>query len=176
MTSTRFSALSEAILSALSGSAVKPFLESSKGLQPGGGSTPIATPATACASVSNLVSLCRTHHRLVHEGGVSVEARESGGYRFRRADGCEFQILRREPRPNHHWTDLQRTHEAGGLHIDDDTAATRWRGERMDYELGVWALCVQVNRAGDANSTGRGWSSSWLRHADAPWFAPYDGN
>ena len=26
---------------------------------------------------------------------------------------------------------------AGRCHIDDDTAATRWGGERMDYELGV---------------------------------------
>jgi len=25
--------------------------------------------------------------------------------------------------------------------------ATRWRGERMDYELGVWTLCAQEERA-----------------------------
>jgi hypothetical protein len=28
-----------------------------------------------------------------------------------------------------------------------DAAATRWRGERMDYELGVWVLCQQFERA-----------------------------
>jgi len=27
------------------------------------------------------------------------------------------------------------------------TAATRWLDERMDYDLGVWILCNQANRA-----------------------------
>jgi len=31
-------------------------------------------------------------------------------------------------------------------------AATRWRGERMDYELGVWVLCHQHERAQHAGS------------------------
>jgi len=31
-----------------------------------------------------------------------------------------------------------------GIRIDCDTAATRWRGERMDYDLGVWLLCQQA--------------------------------
>jgi hypothetical protein len=35
---------------------------------------------------------------------------------------------------------LEHTHSALGIHIDPDTAATRWRGERMDYDLGVWVL------------------------------------
>jgi len=34
-----------------------------------------------------------------------------------------------------------------GIHIDSDAAATRWRGERMDYDLGVWVLCNQAKRA-----------------------------
>jgi hypothetical protein len=34
-----------------------------------------------------------------------------------------------------------------GIEIDSDTAATRWRGERMDYELGVWVLCQEHSRA-----------------------------
>jgi hypothetical protein len=41
----------------------------------------------------------------------------------------------------------QRTHTELGVPIDSKTAATRWRGERMDYELGVWVLCNQVDRA-----------------------------
>jgi hypothetical protein len=24
---------------------------------------------------------------------------------------------------------------------------TRWQGEHMDYDLGVWVLCNQINRA-----------------------------
>src|ERR1700726_4609860 len=45
--------------------------------------------------------------------------------------------------------ELERTHAALGIPIDDDTAATRWLGERMDYDLGVWVLCNQANRARD---------------------------
>jgi hypothetical protein len=43
--------------------------------------------------------------------------------------------------------ELAHTHADLGIHIDRNTAATRWRGERMDYELGVWVLCQQAARA-----------------------------
>jgi hypothetical protein len=98
--------------------------------------------------LDNLVSLCRWHHRLVHEGGIRVEERAGGGWRFLRPDGREF-----DPRPLdgaapavHRAGDLQRHHEAQGVHIDSQTAVTRWRGERADYELGVWVLCQQAGR------------------------------
>jgi Domain of unknown function (DUF222)/HNH endonuclease len=97
--------------------------------------------------LSNLVTLCRTHHRLVHEGGMTVEARTGGGWRFRRPDGRDFDTLPIEPPPTHEWTELRETHAAHGIHIDNNTAATRWTGERMDYELGVWMLCNQAERA-----------------------------
>jgi len=97
--------------------------------------------------LSNLVNLCRTHHRLVHEGGIGIEARTGGGWRFLRPDGREFEILYRQPPPAHEWMALRKTHAAQGISIDSNTAATRWRGERMDYELGVWTLCRQAERA-----------------------------
>jgi hypothetical protein len=34
----------------------------------------------------------------------------------------------------------------------DGRLATRWRGERIDYELGVWGLCHQVERARDVSA------------------------
>ncbi|MGI8462196.1 MAG: DUF222 domain-containing protein [Solirubrobacterales bacterium] len=37
--------------------------------------------------LENLVSLCRRHHRLVHEGGFTVEACKGSRFRFRRPDG-----------------------------------------------------------------------------------------
>ena len=43
--------------------------------------------------------------------------------------------------------DLEYAHAELGIRIDSDTAATRWRGERMDYDLGVWVLCNQAARA-----------------------------
>jgi hypothetical protein len=102
--------------------------------------------------LQNLVHLCRTHHRLVHEGGIGVEARAGGGWRFSRPDGREFYAADRFPAPAQDWTALRDTHAALGIEIDSDTAATRWRGERMDYELGVWVLCRQHAHAQHAHA------------------------
>jgi hypothetical protein len=102
--------------------------------------------------LANLLTLCRTHHRLVHEGGIAVEARSGGGWCFRRPDGREFEFPYRDPPQIHAWTSLQESHAAKSIHIDSNTAATRWAGERMDYELGVWALCAQVERARQTNN------------------------
>jgi Domain of unknown function (DUF222) len=103
--------------------------------------------------LKNLVHLCRTHHRLVHEGGITVAARAGGGWRFARPDGREFELPQHDPAASAvDWTALRDTHAQLGIEIDRDTAATRWRGERMDYELGVWVLCHQHERAQHAGS------------------------
>ena len=52
-------------------------------------------------SLSNLVSLCRFHHRLVHEGGYRVEARASGPPAFRRPDGRPIPPVAPRPRGDH---------------------------------------------------------------------------
>jgi len=96
--------------------------------------------------LSNLVSLCRTHHRLVHEGGISVEARLEGGWRFRRPDGREFARLGRAESATD-WTRLCLSNAEQDIQIGPDTAASRWNGGTMDYELGVWVLCNQARRA-----------------------------
>ena len=103
--------------------------------------------------LSNLVSLCRTHHRLVHEGGIVVEPRPGGGggWRFARPDGREFTIRYREPAPPYEWSALRGAHASQGIHIDSTTAATRWRGERMDYDLGISILCDQADADCDTN-------------------------
>ena len=44
-----------------------------------------------------------------------------------------------------HHVNFTRHVDAETLH--EHTAATRWLGERMDYDLGVWILCNQANRA-----------------------------
>ena len=40
--------------------------------------------------LSNLVSLCRLHHRQVHEGRVRVERLDDGAWRFLKPSGEEF--------------------------------------------------------------------------------------
>jgi HNH endonuclease len=114
--------------------------------------------------LSNLVTLCRLHHRLVHEGEIRIETSSDGSWRFLHPDGSHFEVIRRTTPPSYTWEDLEHTHTELGIHIDADTAATRWRGERMDYDLGVWILCQQAKRgtgdvaaetsepAGDADS------------------------
>lgn len=96
--------------------------------------------------LSNLVTLCRWHHRLVHEGGIGVGARAGGGWRFFRADGREFAPVRCNPVTYYRGTELEETHREAGLQITETTAATRWRGERMDYDHGVMLLCHQALR------------------------------
>lgn len=46
-------------------------------------------------SLSNLLSLCRFHHRLVHEGGYYIVA-DGSEFRFFRADGYEITALPRK--------------------------------------------------------------------------------
>ena len=45
--------------------------------------------------MSNLVSLCRFHHRLVHEGGYYI-VKDAAAFRFFRSDGFEITALPRE--------------------------------------------------------------------------------
>lgn len=40
--------------------------------------------------LSNLVLLCRSHHRLMHEGGFVVGAADGGGFLFKRPDGTSL--------------------------------------------------------------------------------------
>jgi hypothetical protein len=97
--------------------------------------------------LANLVTLCRLHHRLVHEGEITIDTLPGGGWRFLHPDGRHFEVIRCTHTPTYDGDDLEHTHAALGIHIDSGTAATHWRGERMDYDLGVWALCNQANRA-----------------------------
>jgi Domain of unknown function (DUF222)/HNH endonuclease len=101
--------------------------------------------------LANLVTLCRLHHRLVHEGEIMIEITPTGGWRFLHPDGRHFEVIRCTRA--YDADDLEDTHTALGIHIDSNTAATRWRGERMDYDLGVWALCRQAERAREKYDT-----------------------
>lgn len=98
--------------------------------------------------LSNLVSLCRTHHRAVHEGGIVVQRLDDGAWRFVKPNGealhaCAPGITR----PLGDWTRLIQSHAASGIHIDARTAATRWRGERMDHRLAIDLLVARAERA-----------------------------
>jgi hypothetical protein len=105
--------------------------------------------------LSNLVSLCRFHHRQVHEGRIAIERLDDGAWRFGKPDGDSFV----SPAPGRTWpldmrapadvsdvdgTELAAAHRELGVTIDAATAATRWRGERMDH---VWVMDVLMQRS-----------------------------
>jgi len=91
-------------------------------------------------TLSNLASLCRRHHRAVHEEGFEVVRGLDGALQFFRPDG---RLLPAVPPPGAVPIDpvatLRSGHEAHGLHLDSRTACPGWTGERLDL---VWAIDV----------------------------------
>jgi 5-methylcytosine-specific restriction endonuclease McrA len=102
--------------------------------------------------LTNLVTLCRWHHRLLHEGEIRVKARSEGGWQFSTPDGKEFQPVHADATIEYEGTELETEHRAQDLSITATTAATRWRGERMDYDLAVFLLCDKAERERDAHA------------------------
>jgi hypothetical protein len=106
--------------------------------------------------LSNLVTLCRFHHRLVHEGQVVIQTLDDGGFRFVRANGSAFEHALPQAT---HWTKLVAENELTGLQITAETSFNRWTGERMDYGLAVDWLMFRKEKAKDVSaetSTGTG--------------------
>ena len=87
---------------------------------------------------SNLVCLCRFHHRAVHEGGIRIDCLDDGALRFVKANGAVIDSTMpgcSQPRGD------ARQLPAG--------VAAQWRGGRMDLGLGVEVLMQRANRARD---------------------------
>jgi hypothetical protein len=88
--------------------------------------------------LSNLLLLCRHHHRLLHEGGYQFERRPGGGGRFRGPDGRLIPAVPRN-RPGNRRRLLERSRDAG-LRITQETPAARSACERLDYDIAVEGL------------------------------------
>ena len=97
--------------------------------------------------LSNLALLCRFHHRQVHEGRVEVQVLDDGALRFRKPDGQSFDSVAPDHTRALDWRTLPAEHRERGIHIDEDTASTLWRGEIMDYGLAVQVLLHKAERA-----------------------------
>ena len=98
------------------------------------------------------MSLCRFHHRQVHEGGIAVERLDDGAWRFSRkvADSVETfdSVARGHNGVLGDWRQLVAAHAARGVGIDASTAATRWRGEAIDYGQAIEVLVQRAEAAG----------------------------
>ena len=83
-------------------------------------------------SLDNLVLLCPTHHRLVHEGGFDVQRLDDGAFRFTNPYGVSIRPPRRRETSS---PDTIVVRNASlGLAIDCETATAHWHGERIDYD------------------------------------------
>jgi hypothetical protein len=97
--------------------------------------------------LSNLVQVCRFHHRQVHEGRVVIQHLDDGALRFLRPDGRSFDSVAPDhTRPLYDAEALRAVHAQQGIVIDKKTATTRWRGEKMDYGLGIEVLLQHAKR------------------------------
>ena len=87
-------------------------------------------------ALSNLVELCRHHHRLVHEHGYHVQRTRSGTLVFRRPDGRHIASAPRSPRGDHHDPAAITRH----LTPDPDACTPRWYGEPLNLADAVEAV------------------------------------
>ena len=91
-------------------------------------------------TLSNLVLLCRRHHRAVHEEGYGVEREPDGTLRFRRPDGRGLPEMAPVPALGSDSAEVLRSgHETAGLRIHARTTIPGWYGERLDVG---WAIDV----------------------------------
>jgi Domain of unknown function (DUF222) len=88
--------------------------------------------------LSNLLLLCRHHHRLVHEGGFGVSQTPGGGATFSRPDGRTIRAVPRNRRGSRR--ELWRSNRDAGLDITAETAEARSAGERLDHGLAIQGL------------------------------------
>jgi len=94
-------------------------------------------------SLKNLVLLCRHHHRLVHEGGYTVEESRRGGFIFRIPDGRVLETSPRLPdvrEINSNSLEVECANRQLGLPIDENTCLTDWDGGKADYNHIVGGL------------------------------------
>jgi hypothetical protein len=88
--------------------------------------------------LSNLIQLCSHHHRLLHEGGYSIERGAGATLRFRRPDGQVISTV--PPRPTGDRSELRRQNGRLGLTLTEETCVPD-AGDRLDRAWVVNLLC-----------------------------------
>ena len=92
-------------------------------------------------TLSNLVLLCRRHHRAVHEEGFQVDRGPDGELRFRRPDGRPLRdVPPPPPAPEDPVKDFRARREEQGLRVDVRSPKPEWFGERLDVGYAIDVL------------------------------------
>ncbi|HEY7267805.1 MAG TPA: DUF222 domain-containing protein, partial [Solirubrobacterales bacterium] len=98
---------------------------------------------------SNLILLCRHHHRLAHEGRVRVSGDADAVVHFRLRDGTELHSA--PPAPPGAVEELRESAREAGHAIDDQTCLSGV-GERMDRH---WVVSVIADKLYGPDPPGR---------------------
>jgi 5-methylcytosine-specific restriction endonuclease McrA len=92
--------------------------------------------------LTNLVSLCKYHHTLVHERGYLIAAGPGGAFAFYRPDGTAIPASPALPQAS---GTIDGCHEAD---ITVDTIIPSWYGERLDLDYAIYVCLANArNRA-----------------------------
>ena len=92
-------------------------------------------------TLSNLVLLCRRHHRSVHEDGFHVVRLADGELEFRRPDGRVLPNAPALPRvPADGGKALSDGNTTNGVDVDARTLLPAWTGERLDVRYAIDVL------------------------------------
>ena len=93
--------------------------------------------------LGNLLLVCATHHRALHEDGFTVELDGTGRPQFRRPDGRPLPAVPRAPRLGANpVADLEREHRSRGVAPGPHTTTPLWLGEPLDLGLAIDLLRV----------------------------------
>jgi hypothetical protein len=94
----------------------------------------------------NLVTLCRRHHRAVHEEGYQLSREANGELRFRTPLD---QLIEAVPAPPSLSADavegLHAENKALGFHIGPHTSMPSWLGDRLDLGYAIDVLHPLAN-------------------------------
>jgi len=82
-------------------------------------------------TLTNLLQLCRFHHRLVHEGGYHIETQPDGTLIFYRPDRQPLTPLTTTVTPGDDHIRTANHHD--GIHPTTETSVPSWDGEHPDY-------------------------------------------
>jgi hypothetical protein len=98
--------------------------------------------------LSNLVLLCRFHHRAVHEGGLRIERCDDGAWRFFRSTGEGIDVhMPGQGMPLTQWSVVPSQNSSNGIQVDARTGASNWRGEKFDCSIAVDAMLFRQRAA-----------------------------
>ena len=97
-------------------------------------------------TLSNLATLCRRHHRAVHEEGYQLTRAANGDLCFRTPQGGLLAVVPPTPTaPTHPVEVLRARSDARGVCIGAHTSTPSWQGERLDLGYAIDALHPLAN-------------------------------